>query len=472
MAASERPEDASSLDSPEGLGSSAKSPVPDQETLASLAEHLDRFADQLPEDQRRVLTTMLQAVHRDPALAALASEPAHSMLKAEEIPIFEGLLRAPAPEGRGMRPSMVMVMKATRRCNLRCTYCHFWSNEGNQTMSFEVLARAIHGVLAAPGVRSVEFVWHGGETTLLPIDFYRKALWLQQRFTRPGQKIANAVQTNGTILTPQWLDFFERYQFSVGVSLDGPPEIHDRRRFDAAGRPTSERVRRSLDQLRERGIAHGVLMVVDGDVVELGAERLLDYFLEIGVDKVALLNVIPENAPSDSESAGNYFEWPRFVEFLQQIFHLWWPRYKDRISFREVSDLMRRLEGAKGGICIYNGNCMGGFLTVEPQGEISACDKFIGDSDYLFGNLLEMELADLPASPVLGRAHQVTAEGIDQASSCRWFGICNGGCPHDRYLRARDRGAHEESCCGLAPLLSDMAQAIGRTSPSHQPPED
>ena len=441
----------------------------ENDVLVSLAGRLDRLADQLPEGQRRALTAMLHAMPRDPELAALAAEPATSMLKADEIQMFEALRDGPAPQGRGLRQSLVLVMKATRHCNLRCTYCHFWSNEGNQTMNFEVLARSIHGALAAPGVASVEFVWHGGETTLLPIAFYRKALWLQQRFARPGQKINNAVQTNGTLLNEDWLDFFERFHFSVGVSLDGPPEIHDQRRLDAAGRPTSDRVRRSLMQLQERRIQHGILMVVDHDVIALGAERLLSYFLEIGVANVALLNVIPDNDIADSasgaEAGGSYFEWPQFVDFLRDLFHLWWPTYKDRITFREISDLMQRIQGAKGGICIYNGNCMGGFLTIEPKGEISACDKFIGDSDYFFGNVLEMELADLPTSPVLARASETTDSGIEKASQCAWFDICNGGCPHDRYLRARAASSPDESCCGLAPLLSDMAQAIGRPRP-------
>lgn len=464
MSASDRSEDASPRPSGEPHRLAPPAEI-DGEALKSLAARLDSLAENLPEGQRRALNALLNVMPRDPELAALAAEPAASILKADEVPVFEALRGSPAPQGKGLRPSLVLVMKATRRCNLRCTYCHFWSNEGNQTMSFEVLARTIHGALTAPGVASVEFVWHGGETTLLPIAFYRKALWLQQRFARPGQKINNAVQTNGTLLNEDWLNFFETFHFSVGVSLDGPPEIHDQRRFDAAGRPTSERVQQSLGQLRQRGIQHGILMVVDDDVINLGAERLLSYFLEVGVEKVALLNVIPDNDTDDGEAGGSYFEWPRFVDFLRELFHLWWPRYKDQISFREISDLMERLQGAQGGICIYNGNCMGGFLTIEPQGEVSACDKYIGDSDYAFGNVLEMELADLPTSPILNQASLVTEQGIEQAEKCRWFDICNGGCPHDRYLRLRANSASDERCCGLSSLLSDMAHAIGRSRP-------
>lgn len=438
-------------------GAPGPGPAGGGDVLASLLSHLGELSQQLTEGERELLQRTVQAAGCEPA-AVLALEPAAAVLEPEEIPIYERLRAAPAPSGRGLRPSVVMVMKATRRCNLRCTYCHFWSSEPNQRMPFQVLARATRGALAAPGVGQVEFVWHGGETTLLPLAYYRKALWLQQQFRRPGQTVINSLQTNGTLLSPGWLDFLEQYDIRVGVSLDGPPEIHDRRRLDGAGRPTSQRVREGLSKLQERGIPHGILMVVDEDVLDLGAERLLSYFLEIGVEGVALLNVIPENA---SAASGSYLEWPRFVGFLRELFHLWWPRYSDRIRFREISDLVKRLQGQEGGICIYNGNCMGGFLTIEPSGDVSACDKYIGDEAYRFGNVLDTELADLPGTSKLQEASSITAAGIEKAGGCPWFEVCHGGCPHDRYLRQRHGIGHDERCCGLADLLADMAEALG-----------
>ncbi len=436
-------------------------PVLDGNLLASVGNHLDRFAEQLTSRERKVLSAVLKLGARDPALAALAAEPPEAVLQPAEINVFERLLAAPEPAGRGLRPVLVLVMKATRHCNLRCTYCHFWSDEPNQLMSFEVLARATHGALSAPGVTTVEFVWHGGEATLLPLSFYHKALWLQQRFRRPGQTVTNALQTNGTHLTPQWLDFIKRYRFQIGVSLDGPPEIHDRRRIDVAGRPTSKRVQEGLKTLQAHGIEYGVLMVVDDDVVALGAERLLSYLLETGIAQVALLNVLPDNDPPPTSPADPYFAFPRHVAFLRELFHLWWPDYADQIMFREFTNLLRKLQGERGRLCIFEGNCMGGYLTVEPMGDVAACDKYFGDTAYRFGNILQLDLADLPTSSAFIQAHADTAAGIDLARHCPWFAVCQGGCPHDRYLRARKSVPHDEQCCGLAPLLSDMAAALG-----------
>ncbi len=428
--------------------------------LASVGRHLEDFAEQLTVSERTALSAVLKIGDRNPALVALASKPPEAVLKPEEVATYEELAAKPAPAGQGLRPGVVLVMKATRYCNLRCTYCRFWADGPNQIMSFEVLARAIHGVLAAPGVRAVDFCWHGGEATLLPIDFYLKALWLQERFRKPGQQVTNSVQTNGTRLKPEWLDFLKRYRFSVGVSLDGPPEIHDSRRLDTAGRPTSERVREGIAKLREHcsNLDQGVLMVVDDDVLALGAERLLEYLLEIDVRNVALLNVIPENDPG----AQPYFEYFKYVDFFRDLFRLWWPDYADRIKFRELADLVEKVQRKRGKLCIFDGNCMGGYLTIEPMGEIGACDKYLGDSDYRFGNVLEMDLADLPAAPSFIAANTFTVRGIKGTNRCPWFEVCQGGCPHDRYLRGQKQVPYDESCCGLAPLLSDIAEALAK----------
>ncbi len=139
---------------------------------------------------------------------------------------------------------MTLVVKGTRHCNLRCTYCHDWSDQPDATMSFDTLAALTAGALRDPAHSSVEFVWHGGETTLLPIEWYRRAMVLQARFRRPGQAIRNSLQTNATRLNDEWGRFLRDNHFTVGVSLDGPPEIHDQTRVDAAGvRPMREFVK-------------------------------------------------------------------------------------------------------------------------------------------------------------------------------------------------------------------------------------
>ena len=121
----------------------------------------------------------------------------------------------------------------------------------------------------------VTFVWHGGETTLLPMDFYRRAMAVQSRFRRPGQHVRNQLQTNATRLTPRWAQFFRRNDIRIGISLDGPSEVQDDYRPDAAGRPTFDRAVAGLRLLAEHGVPYGVLMVVDQTTIERGADRAL-----------------------------------------------------------------------------------------------------------------------------------------------------------------------------------------------------
>jgi uncharacterized protein len=446
----------------ERIGASVPAPI-DDAVFDSLAAHLEHFSAGLDEREASALAVLLDVAGTQSPLELLASQPAHAVLDGAELDTFNAILlegsQEPLREPHGPRPTLTVVMKATRLCNLRCTYCHFWADGPNQLMSFEVLARATRDALEIHSARSVEFVWHGGETTLLPIAYYRKALWLQQQFRKTGQKVSNAIQTNGTRFTDEWLAFCSDFGVSVGVSLDGPPEVHDRRRVDAAGRPSSGLARATLENLRRLGLEHGVLMVVDAEVIQLGARRLLDYFLEIGVKDVGLLNVIPENA-EDGTGRGSYVPWADFVGFLRELFRLWWPNHADRIAFREISDLFDKLRGKRGTTCFFAGDCMGSFLTVEPNGDVSACDKYIGDPDYRFGSLLKGRLTDLLAGAPLTAIRTATVGVVEATRSCPWFHICQGACPHDRYLRARRGVPHDESCCGLAPLLADMAAAL------------
>jgi uncharacterized protein len=439
-------------------------PETDGALVAALRERLQGLEGQLAPEEQEALSMLLRSLDpRHSAFVELASLPPEAVLKPAEIEIYNGLLTRPAPTAYGLPRALALIVKGTRLCNLRCTYCRSWAEGPDEVMPFDVLARTIQSACASPGVEIVEFIWHGGETTLRPISFYRKALWLQQRFRRPGLRISNQLQTNATNLSQDWLAFFKRFEFGIGVSLDGPPEVHDLRRLDVKGQPTSERVREGMEKLRAHGIDFEVKMVLDDEVLALGARRILDYLLEIGVKKVALLNVVPEGDP-DRKLPGDYLEFPRFVGFLRELFQLWWPTYADRISFREISDLMVRLQGGRGSFCVFEDNCMGGIYTIEPMGDIAACDRYQGDPSFTFGNVLKTEFADLLVSPNLSRAHAETDADMDIASRCRWSGICHGGCPHDRYVRVHRGVSRSEKCCGWSPLLTDMAAALEQGS--------
>jgi uncharacterized protein len=443
---------------------------PDAGIVARAGLRLEQFAAALPAQEQEALRSLLmRALAADP-LADLASSRAEDVLAPGEVAVYERVRNessSSTPSGRG---ALTMVMKATRLCNLRCTYCHSWREGPNQVMTFLVLARTVRDALRIADVHRVDFVWHGGEATLLPPSFYRKALWLQEQFRRSGQTVCNAVQTNGTRLSDEWLAFLRRYSIGVGVSLDGPAEIHDRRRVDSTGRGTSARVREGLDHLRNAGIRNaGVLMVVDEEICELGAAQLLAYLLESGIERVALLNVLAPNTRQSECDGGAYLPLPRFVEFLCELFRLWWPAHKDELRIRELDELVDQLKGGPPQTCVFAGNCFGGYLTIEPTGEVSACDKYIGDATFHFGSVLETSLADIQASVQLKAVRALNEREVHQMIDCPWFSLCHGGCPHDRYTGARRLPGFDASCCGFAPLLSEISSVVTPDEGAREP---
>jgi uncharacterized protein len=426
----------------------------DHAAVARTAERLEEFAGDLPESAQAALRALLERS------AAPQRVPPAALFTPAERDFVERLAAEPDPPP-GDVPVLTVIMKATRLCNLRCTYCHSWRDGPNQNMTFPVLARSIRDALRDPGVQWVDFVWHGGEATLLPRSFYERALWLQARFCRPGQTVLNTVQTNGVRLTDEWLAFLRENDFGVGVSLDGPPEVHDARRVDMGGRPTSARVRRGLERLQASGITRwGALIVVDEAILAAGARRVLEYMVEIGVRRVALLNVLPQNTPPGTQPKGDYLPFPSFVDFLRDLFDVWWPAYRDQIVVRELADLTGQLTGGPPQICVFAGECFGTYLTVEPTGEVSACDKYIDDGTYRFGDVLTTGLTGARISKQLAVVRQDNSRAVERMRECRWFGVCHGGCPHDRYTGERRLPGYDGRCCGLAPLLDHMAAAL------------
>ncbi|MFV8758600.1 radical SAM protein, partial [Yersinia enterocolitica] len=161
--------------------------------------------------------------------------PAKKLLDSDELDIFNEEIKKSISVKTIKAKKLVVVLKATRLCNLRCTYCHSWAEGPNQTVSFHTLVRTVRQILAIPNVNRFEFVWHGGEITLLKPAFFKKLIWLQQQFKRPEQYITNTMQSNVVNISDEWLIFIKGIGMNVGISLDGVPAVNDKRRIDYRG---------------------------------------------------------------------------------------------------------------------------------------------------------------------------------------------------------------------------------------------
>lgn len=387
----------------------------------------------------------------------LGAEPSGRHFTAEERREIESLDSDDRPEPID-ESGLVAIIKATRLCNLRCTYCHSWRSGPGQVMSTATMAKVIRDSLWSTR-GPVDFVWHGGEVTTLPTSVIHKAIWLQERWRGENQLVSNSLQTNAFRLTDDWIDCVAAFGVSVGVSLDGPPELHDRVRLTAGGKPTSASIARNLARLRAKGIQFGLLMVVTRKTIALGARHLLDYAGGCGCVSIALLNVIPGNGPDQIDS-DEYLDQRAFSAFLIDVFDLWWREYRDEFEVRELQSLVDAVAKGRPSLCVHAGNCMGGYLTFDPDGAITACDKYIESPAHRFGTIAELTVEQVRrASDRLANAREEADEDLSAFSRCRHAHICSGGCPHDAYV-SRRRGLDHSGCCGLSQLIDHIESTL------------
>ncbi|AWF80203.1 radical SAM protein [Microbulbifer sp. A4B17] len=358
---------------------------------------------------------------------------------------------------------LVAVMKVTRLCNLRCSYCRSWREGPNQTMKFETMLKAVSQVLSIPNVSSIDFVWHGGEVTLLKTSIFRKLLWLQEKFRRPNQRIKNTIQTNAYLISDEWAKLLSAYSVTVGVSIDGPPEINDKYRKNKDGLKTSENIEEGIKKLGSYNVEYGALVVVEKEIFEAGPNRLFDYFDNIGLRKINFLNVIPDiYAQEHVLNDQNYIPYHLYIEFLCDAFRVWKQKYREKLLISDFEDLMTAIKNkSKPKTCLWSGDCLKSIVTIEPEGTVNPCDKYIGGKDVSYGSIFESSLSSLiNRSSFVDIENKNYRNSIKNMHKCKWSGICNGGCPHDRALDVKFKNNMDLECCGLSPLLERINNMV------------
>ncbi|CFR05406.1 putative heme-binding protein [Yersinia frederiksenii] len=400
------------------------------------------------------------------ALSALliGKIPANQLLDTDELEIYNEEISKSISAKAIKAEKLVIVLKATRLCNLRCIYCHSWAEGPNQTVSFHTLVHTVRQLLAIPNVNRFEFVWHGGEVTLLKPSFFKKLIWLQQQFKRPEQYITNTMQSNLVNISNEWVKFIQGIGMNVGISLDGVPTINDKRRIDYRGKGTSERVAQGIKKLRQHNILYGALIVVDRDVYQTDIREMLDYFISIELNCIEFLNIVPDNRLVKGEYVGyNFITYAEFIHFLSVLFTIWVRDYQEKIHIAVFDDFIKVLRNPsqKPAACYWSGNCSQEIITLEPNGNVSPCDKYVGDKNSIYGSLLSTDLADLLAHSTHNQqAINEENEATKKMHHCPWFSICHGGCPHDRVINRRHTEGYNDACCGTGNLLATIQNYI------------
>lgn len=349
------------------------------------------------------------------------------------------------------KPLYVMLKPAGAHCNLACKYCYYleknklYPTAQRHLMSDEMLEQFTREYIEAQTMNQVLFTWHGGEPLLRSIDFYRKALSLQQKYAG-GRRIDNVIQTNGTLLTDEWCEFFAQNHWLVGISIDGPQPDHDHYRLTAAGKPSWQKVMQGIKLLKKHGVEWNAMAVVNA----YNANHPLEFyrfFKENGCqflqftpiverqtrheDGRTLASLADKNEISLSEASVAPEQWGYF---LCAIFDEWVRKDVGKI-FVEIFDCtLANWMGISPGICAYSKEC-GHAGVMEHNGDVYSCDHFVFP-EYKLGNIRDHSLIDMLYGEQQQEFSRLKHSSLPrQCKECDMEFACHGECPKNRFMK-------------------------------------
>jgi uncharacterized protein len=376
---------------------------------------------------------------------------------------------SPPPIYPGTKPRFHAMVKPTGAiCNLDCAYCYYLHKEellGSDSkfrISDEILEAHIRQYIEGQSGDEVVFSWQGGEPTLLGVTFFEKVVALEKKYKRPHQNIENDLQTNGVLLNDEWCAFLRDNRFLVGLSIDGPQELHDRFRVDKGGQPTFEKVFAAGQLLQKYKIPFNTLTVVN----RVNAKKPLDVYRFISRElRPRQLQFIPcvepkvfENtAPKKWDPAalpvqearaahpGNpdsvVTEWSVDPDdwgyFLRKVWDDWYRRDYGKIHVNLFETAVAQWMGMASQLCIYNDFCGKG-VALEHDGSVYACDHYVYP-EYKLGNIAEKHISRMIFSDEQRKFGFAKRDDLpQQCRECKYLFACNGECPKNRLIRTRD----------------------------------
>ncbi len=359
-------------------------------------------------------------------------------------------------------------------CNLDCEYCFFLSKEmlypGDRfRMADDLLDTYLRQLLESHQGPEVMVAWQGGEPTMMGLDFFRRSVELVEQHRRPDQRVSYTIQTNGTLLNDDWARFFRENGFLVGLSIDGPPAMHDAYRVDKRGKGSSQRVATGLQTLRTHNADVNILCTVHAanqdhplEVYRFFRDELGARFLQfIPIVERATETLLPlANLGWSTErnqkrplyvQAGNHVtdrtvDPTKFGKFLTTIFDEWLHNDVGTMFVQHFDVALAAWHGVPGGLCLFDQTC-GSALALEHNGDVYSCDHYV-EPDYLLGNIVDSPLVDLVGSQQqidFGRAKHDSLP--DFCRNCDIRFACNGGCPKNRFTDAPDGDAGLNYLC-------------------------
>lgn len=371
----------------------------------------------------------------------------------------------PATWPEGFAPAFHVLAKPTGAiCNLDCTYCFFLSKEqlypGDRFRMSDDIARAyVAQVIEAHRTREITIAFQGGEPTLMGLDFYRRLVAHAKDIAGPSRLLDFTIQTNGTLLDDEWCEFLAAENFLVGLSIDGPAEMHDAYRVDKQGRPTYERVRAAWELLQRHGVATNVLCSVHAANADHGLEVYRHFRDDLGVRFIQLIPIVERATPDliDQADAGwgeRASERPLYVQdgslvtsrsvtptqwgsFLTAVFDEWVHNDVGEVFVPSFDAALAAWLGMQSPMCIFAERC-GTAVALEHNGDVYSCDHYV-EPEYRLGSITETHIAEMVSSPfqqAFGDAKATTLPS--KCVSCDVRFACHGECPRNRFTTTSD----------------------------------
>jgi uncharacterized protein len=398
----------------------------------------------MPPDARSLPMTADAVGLRTP-LPVVAQGATTSARRTARPSVLPGQERAWEPEA-----FHVLTKPTGAACNLGCSYCFFLDKEvlypdQPLRMSDDMLETYLTQLVAAHRTADVAVAWQGGEPTLMGLDFFRRAARIQAQLAVDGARFHNTIQTNGTLLDDEWCAFLAEHGYLVGISIDGPRQLHDAFRVDKGGHPTFDRVLRGLRLLQEHQVETNVLTTVNA--VNGAYPRAVYRFLrdDAGADWMQFIPVVErlddEGDPSiyqrgttvSHRSVGG----AQYGRFLSEVFDEWVRHDVGTVFVQTFEATLRNFMGLPSTMCVFDETC-GTAVALEHNGDLYSCDHFV-DPDHQLGNIAEVPMGDLVGSRRqrdFGQAKHDTLPRYCRECDVRF--ACNGECPKNRFLVTPD----------------------------------
>lgn len=343
---------------------------------------------------------------------------------------------------KASRDFQVFVKPTGSICNLGCHYCYYLKKEflyperESFCMPDIILEEYIVQHIEASAEPVIRFSWHGGEPTVLGLDYFRNIVAIQRKYQPLDQRIANGMQTNGILLDEDWCQFLADEGFFVGLSLDGPQEMHDRHRLTKGGQPTFDQTMQGYELLRQHQVSTDLLCVVNAHNVRFPTE-LYRFFKQIGAKYVSFLPMV--ELQSDAQGGINPLTVPadEWGNFLCTIFDEWVSQDIGQIKIQIFEEAARTAFGQEHSLCIFRPIC-GDIPVVEHNGDFYSCDHFV-DKKHHLGNIIETPLVKLLNSPAQRAFGKAKLDFLPRyCRECEVRDMCHGECPKNRFIRTPD----------------------------------